>query len=533
MARLETGITRADAPQPRARHMRPSTTVRRAPTARTPAHARHAAPTVAPATDERVSVRRLTPQAAFLVLWLVFATLVAVLAPLGAGFDEPMHLARVGQLARADVLPQPVAFDEVDPSAIIIPATDAYQLYGGQEDAAIQKLAKQGNVEFQQRDLADNPLSFPWWTDQRLDVDVEYGDEDVTWAFPNTAINSPVCYLPYVLGYAVATQLTSSPVIIGIVTRLCGVALFGAAVTLAIRRAPIGKWLIAAVALSPLSLLDHAFATADTMTFAATTLYCAEVLRMLVNGTEKRASWAIVIVAGLVIALAKLSYLPFGLLLLLVPAVREDARNRRNATRIAVIFAAALAVFALWYLQIKDINTGAMWYSDIDPDGQASFVISNPLRYAYLYVRQLFQSEMLALEAPFSIMYPNWLIVPILVGAVLADLEGLSRFSATLGRRTSLVSLALLALWLLVGFLIILALYLQFTPVGSLAIEGVQSRYFLPLVVPFMVAVILPLCPRGAAASPGHKFVLQQRAMVLCLTISAILVTAGLVIKIY
>ena len=33
------------------------------------------------------------------------------------------------------------------------------------------------------------------------------------------------------------------------------------------------------------------------------------------------------------------------------------------------------------------------------------------------------------------------------------------------------------------------ALYLSFTPVGSLVINGVQSRYFIPLILPLLIII--------------------------------------------
>lgn len=434
----------------------------------------------------------LRPHRVFLLLWLIAATIVAIFTPLGAGFDETMHIARVAQLSQGVVLPSEVEYDKIDDAAAVKPETDEYALYGGTEDAALQEFAKRGNVSFQ-TDVAYEPYSFPWWTDARFDVGRTMGEGEVTWAFPNTSINSPVVYLPYVLGYLASTLVTGNVIIVGIVTRLCGVAFFGLAVAAAIRIAPFGKWLMAAVALSPLSLLDNSFVTADMMTIAAVAVFLSAVLRLVCEDPGRRLDWVLVGASGCVIAVAKLAYLPFGLLLFLVPLVRADARNRATWTRVALICALALALFGIWYLQIKDINTGALWSDSVDPAEQTRFVLSNPLRYLFLYVKRLFATDCLALTAPFLIMYPSWFSVLVLLVAANSDRPSISRAWGHLGARRGAVPVFLLLVWVLVGFLIVLALYLQFTSVGSPEIDGVQSRYFLPLIVPLLLAVALPL----------------------------------------
>ncbi|MDM8270382.1 DUF2142 domain-containing protein [Thermophilibacter provencensis] len=476
--------------------------------------------------------RPAQPHCVFLILWLIAATTIAIMVPLGAGFDETMHIARVSQLAHGVILPQEVSYDDIDPSAAAQPPTDEYALYGGSEDAALQELAKAGNVSFQTADLANDPYAFPWWTDARFSGAGEVGYADITWAFPNTAINSPLAYLPYVVGFLASSLLTQSPVIIGIVTRLCGILFFGAAIALAIRLAPAGKWAIAAVALTPLSLLDHSFVTADMMTFAAATLFVVGVMRLATRPSPSRADWGLVAASGCVVALAKLTYLPLGLILFLVPALRKDLRDRSTWSRIALVCIAALSLFALWYIQIKDVNTGAMWSDAVDPAAQGAFVLSNPLRYLYLFVCQLFSTDCFALEAPFTVMYPSWLTVLVYVAALYADSRSLSALcTPSLGRGRVVVSGLLAGVWLLVGFLISLALYLQFTPVGSLEVAGVQSRYYLPLIVPALGALMVALVPGGRPREEGPSRADVGTAVLL--VVMVLLTLVGTFIKMY
>ena len=57
---------------------------------------------------------RPKPHLVFLALYLVVATLTALLIPAGAGLDEPNHLARIDQITRGSLLPHTVEADGVD-----------------------------------------------------------------------------------------------------------------------------------------------------------------------------------------------------------------------------------------------------------------------------------------------------------------------------------------------------------------------------------------------------------------------------------
>lgn len=59
------------------------------------------------------------------LLVLLVGSTFALLVPAGAGFDEPMHVARVEQLVHGRVLPQEVDLDEAD-RTLVGPSSDDY-----------------------------------------------------------------------------------------------------------------------------------------------------------------------------------------------------------------------------------------------------------------------------------------------------------------------------------------------------------------------------------------------------------------------
>ena len=72
------------------------------------------------------------------------------------------------------------------------------------------------------------------------------------------------------------------------------------------------------------------------------------------------------------------------------------------------------------------------------------------------------------------------------------------------------IAVMLLVVWALVVFLIALALYLQFNEVGAQQIVGVQERYFLPLILPLLLALVFMVTGKtcafdGEGSLPGDK----------------------------
>lgn len=424
------------------------------------------------------------------MLVLIVGSVFALLVPAGAGLDEPMHVARVEQLAHGEVLPQEVDIDEVD-TTLVGPSSDDYAGYGGQTDAALYELVVRGSKSFFQGGDHDS-YQFPTWEDPRFAVDAQMRESTVTWLFPNTAINSPVCYVPHVVGYWLASLLGFGPAATVVAMRLAGVLTLAAATLLCMRLLPVGGRFVGLIALLPTSLTVNSMVTADLMTYVLVVVYLTCIVRMLLGEGARRVEWTLLWVSLLGLCLAKVTYAPFGLLLFALPAANPAYRTPRALGMLAAIGFSSLTAFGLWYSVIGGVNTGFIWSADIDPAAQQAHVLGDPLGFLGLVLQGFLRVDALALSSwtPYT-NYANasWPVVLPLLVVFAVELRSLCLDRS--GARRGLVLCGFLAVvCAIVVVLVYLALYLQFSSLGATTIEGVQTRYFLPTVLAVYLIVL-------------------------------------------
>ncbi|WP_161522192.1 DUF2142 domain-containing protein [Bifidobacterium aemilianum] len=441
----------------------------------------------------RKGIPGLKPEWVFLILALMLAIAAAAMVPMGAGLDEPAHMARIEQLADGKILPQPIDRDSVDRAFTeVYRGTD--QLYGGFQDRAMVQMTSSNMVSYQ---TTREPYTFPTWTSDKLVTWGRYGEGRVGFVFSNTSINSPLAYLPQVLVFKLVRSLVSNVWWIMFAMRLTGLLVYVLTGFLCIRYCPTGKWILATVALLPNAVVSNSMVTADVMS----TVCCFAFLTVLLTiwlspGAVSRASWLLLAVSTLCLGLVKVTYLPLTLLILLLPAVRPELRRKRQLLGLASLFALAVLLFLLWYAQIHAINTGAMFSPDARPKDQVLFILTHPLFFARRLVGMVVASDLFQISdfGVLSMRGPlhnsGWILIVLFILAVGQHDPREVRLEA--GRRGSyLFPVAFAIEFMMIVVLIGTAVYVQFDPYAQGVITGVQNRYFIPILPLLLMGIKL------------------------------------------
>jgi len=270
------------------------------------------------------------------------------------------------------------------------------------------------------------------------------------------AYYTPLPHLPQAFACFIGHNLTLRPLAILHLGRIFNLIVFITLMALAMRAAPSLALAIATVGLLPMSLHLAASFSPDAMTIAVATLLTA----MSSNA-----------VLAAAIAFVKPVYFPIALM------------ARRATAWIACAVALAITTLLLHQTNYAD-RPGVM----VDPSAQLRVIVYAPFRFIgiviadYLRHAPRYAEGLVGRLGMLDVPLPRIVIGMLLVTVIAVALTNESRLTAK-ERVLAAVSIALSML------LISASQYLIWTPPGAGYIEGMQGRYFLPLLPLAMAAV--------------------------------------------
>lgn len=406
----------------------------------------------------------------YLVVGLAGALGFALLTPPLQVPDEGNHLFRAASVARGQVLPRPV------------------QGKGGAElDAGLVAL----DVLFPPVDEAKGVRIDA--TRLAKGAQLRWAGHDAPAQFPNTAVYGPLPYLPQAAALAFA-RLTNLPLLQSLTAARAANAIAAVLVGfLALRACGRGRLALFYVLAMPMTLFLDGSASQDALLIAGFALLTALLSRReTAPDPWDAAALALVVV---VMAWGRPPYLVF--LLLLVGQAGPAGRR-------TVLALAALIAAAAWQLRVGaqyvDLRDG------VSAARQLHLLLAEPARIAAVAAETLSEKGQAYAEQMVGVFgWADWGLwwdyYPIawagfalaLVGEAFRD-----DAHAVVPRRPrpwrAGARLALAAALLLAAGGIFAGLYLTWTPVGHAIVDGVQGRYFLP-----MLPLLVFLLPRGRA----------------------------------
>lgn len=294
--------------------------------------------------------------------------------------------------------------------------------------------------------------------------------------------------------------------------RVAGLALWLAGVALAIRRAPVGKWGLAAVALLPMSVFQAGSISGDPVSQVVLFLFFAELLRAARRGTDWAGREALLLVGlAALIGLVKPGYAPITLSAV---ALLVAERSGRRAAWIAAIVAAAHLTTVGWAARVQAAVQPTLAVG-VDAAEQALFIATHPLEFAGILLRTSWMSVPAWIEEMVgNVGHLDVGIPPVATAvALLAVLAASMLDEAPTPRPWT--GWALLGGFFAAGIAIMTIAYMGWTAVGIPVIHGVQGRYFM-LMLPFAL-VGLPRLPTRYAP-PARAAIPWALATVLAVT---------------
>lgn len=282
----------------------------------------------------------------------------------------------------------------------------------------------------------------------------------------------------------------------------------------AIRLARFRKLFLVFFAMMPTVLFQASSYTYDNVVTSFVTLGCVLWTNMMFGEERDRSVSKVILTVLLWVVgcFSKAVYIPVILLMLLLPQFENRERRKKLLIYGGILLVFGLVMMTFVLPAISNTVAGNLSYGGDSRGGDTSTVrqmismLQHPLASVRLMLENMFSLDNFRnlgdadLDAMFfgNLMFLNYaslgmlsekwaaLLIPVFFALMFYDdKEEHTQVKIAGGQR---VFMALVFLMIL--FLVWLALYLSFTPVGDEVIAGVQARYYLPLIY-FMAILFL------------------------------------------
>jgi Predicted membrane protein (DUF2142) len=449
----------------------------------------------------------IAPLLAFLALVVPLVAVCAWRVPTGQVPDEPTHVMRAASLLHGEIIGHRAAGLNIETGAHDAGVT-------GNTGLALAAIAGNGDVA---------PLSADAPRAARLGWvrSIPWQPHAGFVSSANTAAYAPIAYIPAALGLGSAILIGAKPHAAIIVARFANVAAFACLGALALLLARRGALLLLVTLSLPMTIWLAGSVSQDGLAIGFAAMGAALLTRESQTKASGGASFWCGCAALAVLVLQKPPFLPLAVLPLVVPPLlvpggfdaRAWARRGAGAAFVAVpglLWSVAVAALvSVPLLPGQPYHPGPLWPGDPQrlfrsavAGAQITVLLHHPVWSAFLPLTADARGlpalwlQLIGVVGALSIRLPRLLYTLWSVAIVSAIAASVTEPRAPGGRWfTAAAAVAILGCI----ELIFVALYLTWTPVGMDRIDGIQGRYFIPLLPILLFALpsgVLPRLPR-------------------------------------
>jgi len=347
-------------------------------------------------------------------------------------------------------------------------------------------------------------------------------EEKVFTTFPSTAIYSPIPYIPQAVGIFFARSLNLSPLLLMYSGRLCNLFIWIFLVYLAIKKIPIGKWLLLILALTPMSIFQASSLSADALVNAISFLLISIILKNALSDDNKKIdnlNLLLILILSICLSVSKQIYIFLPLICLIIPI--QKFSNKRKFVYFSLIIMISIFIVNFFWINLSK-NFIIPLQPNVVPTEQIIYMINNPLHFVFIIINTLqiyilpyfnrFIGVLGWLDTPLpDFVYFSYAIILILIALIDNDTQ------LTLSRSQKSI----------VGFIFCLStgilfavLYIEWNPVGNQIIEGLQGRNFIPI----MPLLLLLLSNNWIKIKTPLKYLIKSLIIVYISTILLIMI---------
>lgn len=296
----------------------------------------------------------------------------------------------------------------------------------------------------------------------------------------------PLIYIVASIGIFLAKTLGGSIIDLYIMGRLFNLILYGVLIGIAVKLLPYKKNILLVIALMPEALLLAASYSIDGICIGIVSIFIAYCLK-LKNEREILQLKDIFSLAGMFILLLlvkSMAYVMVGFMIFTLPIIPTLKKNKKYLPVIGIVFAVACIILVTLALYIKntkivsDIRAG----ENVSVSEQLNHVMHHPIfdiRLMILHVRNTLLNFNWLMELHNGAFFTTNATAVMLFLILFIGYVALTEDDYNFKIKDKII---LILSFFLTFFMTSMVLYLSFTRVGELAIDGYQARYIFPIV---------------------------------------------------
>ncbi len=397
-----------------------------------------------------------------LFIIITYGILIVFIMPILDSPDEPTHFNRAELTSRLNLVPVTSSESTYEILSSVIDLQNSNQL------SVINSVEDEKSINY---------------TYSNLSINVAAGNIFIGYVFSAIGIN-------------LAKSLNLNVIWMLWIGRLFNLIVYSIISSVAIWQTPKFKVQFLIVSTIPMAIFQAASISTDGFVYSLSFFAIALFLKLLDAAQYSVSIKKTIpfIVSIIVVGLLKLPYFLLVLLIFCVPKEKFSFK-KSMIVRVGFVFG-CLAIALIWYYITTKIyipqNNQLEYLSkkNISTLSQLIFCLKNPLQFLKIVFLSILNDFQIRLYGFFSF---GWLeysipkIVPIYflyfgISTLLIPVEMRLKWKERLG---------VIIIAFLVVFTFYSVLYISWTPVGSNIVEGIQSRYFIPLLLLFPIGLYL------------------------------------------
>ncbi len=405
----------------------------------------------------RVSVEKV-----FVIFALLFGMLYAIITPPFQSVDEANHFLRSYAITEGQIVStkQDTAVGSVLPASLLQLVKKFQYLE--------KDITKQTSFKEIKNSFAINNNSKIFTT------------------YPNTALYSPAAYIAQSAGILCGKILHTAPLSMFYLARIFNLILYCILGYYAIKCTPFLKLAVFLILLSPMNISLGASCSTDVTLIGVSLLLFAKILEY--SFSNRSLSVKNFILLGfllLILALTKHNFY-FVPLIFLIP---KEKFGRKYILKIAMIILPSIAACLIWSKMIAGL------YVPLNPQAdmyeQTDFILHNPFKYTGILIATTFVKAFRLFITSIGVLgwqdtkldNLTYMIYPLLLGISIIY-SGAKDYILQNWKKYLILITAVLAYIIITTYL-----YLAWSKVGANIIEGLNGKYYTPLLFPLFAVM--------------------------------------------